>query len=120
MKKPKTALSVLVAARKLITPRKRWTKGSWARADGGITTDETDPAATCFCMSGAIRRYTNGDAADAHDIRVRDAARSAVHAVIHSDSIAAYNDAVRRTHKQVLAAFDRAIANLRKEKRRAA
>lgn len=109
----KTALTVLIAARELITPRKGWTKGWFARDAKGLTTLPHTSEAVCFCALGAIERCA-GNAT-----RLYDQAKTPLAAVVPHGDIALFNDAKRRTHKDILAAFDRAIAALRKTQRAA-
>jgi hypothetical protein len=107
MTEPKTALGVLVAARRLLARRERWIKGSFARTREGYRTSEFSESAVCFCALGAVNRCANLNSKLELD------AKRALYPVMSYD-ISGYNDAPRRTHKQVLAAFDRAIVTLRK------
>lgn len=97
-------LEILRAARKLITSRKRWTKGAGARDAHGFSTPVTSERAVCWCTSGALGRVDQFGAIDAltalDDLTPR---RDAVQ----------YNDT--RSHRSVLRLFDRAIAKLEAE-----
>jgi hypothetical protein len=83
---------VLIAARKLIEKPENWTQRKFRHGDA-------------YCMSGALL------AIDGHSIMssaVYAALKQAVPSSFHC--LAEWNDAPERTHAEVLAAFDRAIA----------
>lgn len=111
--KRKNALSVLITARKLITPRKKWIKGASARDARGAVTYGSSANAVQFCSVGALRHA----AGRAECARIN--ARTVLQSEMRGDIIG-FNDAPRRTHEEILAAFDRAIAKLRRGRRRAA
>lgn len=99
----------LEAARKLIEKPENWCKGAEARdADGNRVSDYSTKAVS-YCALGAISRATKGRGAT----RRYSAAWSALERATVVGSIAAYNDAPRRTHKQILKLFDRAISRAR-------
>lgn len=108
----KTTLDVLKAARKLLANKKRWCKGEFALAKGGRVVEAyllPSRAACRFCAIGAIwqQGVGNSDTWSAVEeleksIRVADAF--------------SWNDAPRRTHAQILKAFDKTIARLEKTK----
>lgn len=91
-------LPVLIKARAKIADRPKWGKGrrGWERAFD-----------TC-CASEAIEDVTlhNNDG-----LARRRAALDAVANAAGCDSIPRWNDAPERTHAEVLAAFDQAIAS---------
>ncbi len=110
MAKQKTALSVLVAARELISSPEKWTKGKFARDIKGESVAWHGDAAVCWCSEGAINRAGH----DALHSTRYDAYR-AIEADLPDGNIVEFNDAPERTHPEVLAAFDRAIAKLKAE-----
>lgn len=101
-----TPKEILIAARAKIEAPERWTHGAYARDAGGREVEPTCPAAVCWCVRGAI------DASTRHHSSNRPAS------VLFSQAVAGYgplfipiwNDAPTRTHTEVIAAFDRAIA----------
>lgn len=102
-----TALSVLVAARKLITPRRAWIKGDFGKDAKGKTLVTPHPDAVRFCSIGAIRQAAGK--AELTKIKARETLRGAM-----NGDILNFNDDPETTHRQVLAAFGRAIKKLRK------
>lgn len=54
-RKAKTALSILVAAGKVISAYKHWTTGSYAESKTGKTVKPTAQSACRFCAYGALR-----------------------------------------------------------------
>lgn len=98
-----TTKEVLVKARALV--EKGWTKDAYARDSSGDRVPYYDFTACQWCMVGAV------DAAD--DIRLRFSAKDILRRVI-GGQISAFNDAPSTTHADVLAAFDRAIAECEK------
>lgn len=94
-----TALTVLTAAREYLSERSRWCKGTY------IKRDSHDRAIAC-CAVGAIRQQA------ADDLVARNSACHLLHETVNQnrwDNLPDWNDAKHRTHKQVLAAFDKAI-----------
>lgn len=76
-------------------------------------------AVACYCLEGAIRKAVSGnplicgDSADQG--RLWAGCTSTLQASIRTGSITEYNDFHGRTHEQVLAALDRAIAKAEKK-----
>lgn len=98
-----TTLEVLTAARAKIA--QGWTQGACARDVDGDEVLQSSERATCWCASGAVYATCSGDrfaASDAFDSLER--------LVPTRLGIAGYNDAPERTHADVLALMDRAIA----------
>ncbi len=94
-----TNLETLKAARKLITPKKNWTRGSIARNGAtGRPVKVGSSLATCWCMEGAIRKV---NPYCAFNLLVRETGMPTPFI---------FND--QHTHPEVLAAFDEAIAKL--------
>jgi hypothetical protein len=94
------ALEVLKATRELLSDPARWTQGVYARV-GDEQCDELNPFASCFCLSGAFWRF---GADEIHPARLR------LSGVLGVTNLIAWNDAPERTHNEVLAALDKAIA----------
>lgn len=89
---------VLVKARNLISDEKDWRKVGWGR--------EHSPR----CSHGAIV-YAAGGYQRGHQFDY-DAAKAATHTLerVVGECVITFNDAKERTHAEVLAAFDKAIA----------
>lgn len=104
-----TPKEILIAARAKIEAPERWTQGKFAQTPMADEVPPDSPLASCWCVLGAIAAITHDDP---HDIR--DEVYWPIHKAIGlpADSLAipAWNDAPTRTHAEVLAAFDRAIA----------
>ncbi len=98
---PTTPAAVLRAARTLIATPERWTKRAYRKDAAGNMCEPEQ--AVCRCAEGAL---CDSDGTDDEWWRAYDVFRDA----IGLDSIALWNDAPERTHADVLAAFDRAIA----------
>ena len=101
----KTTADILREARELIAEPDRWVKGTQAETAEGLSVDYNDPAACGRCAAAAIAavsptledRFTAFRAlADA--LKFKEPRR-----------IVAWNNAKRRRHSDVMAAFDRAI-----------
>lgn len=95
---------ILIAARQLVEKPERWTQGVFARDLNGRPVDLLGPHAKCFCISGAVGRVVKRDHAKWDQI-LELLAKTA-----RRRNIVRFNDANKRTHAEVLAAFDRAIA----------
>jgi hypothetical protein len=107
--KPLTPVQdLLIRARERI--EKGWCQGAYAKNADGDVVGATDPYATSFCIRGAIL------AVGPLDYAVRAPAYGLLETVIDRisqspcDSLAGYNDTYERTHAEVLAVFDAAIA----------
>lgn len=98
-----TPAEVLRAAREKIATPERWTKGVFARDTLGEAVPYRAADAVCFCLRGAILRVDT----DWPDIWE---AERLVHVAVGTDDAAGWNDDEDRTHSEVLAAFDKAIA----------
>ena len=100
---------VLTEARDLISDPKRWTQGAYARDAHGRQTYWGDPAAVCWCASGAISKATKlTPAQSAMNRDLVDQAQAELDSAIDHYGVFTFNDS--RTHKEVLEMFDRAIA----------
>lgn len=97
---------VLRAARKLIERPENWTRGADARDVDGtpVWAAHGDVEPVCWCSTGALMRVTE-TGPEYHS------GRGFLEQVISPwRFIPQWNDAGNRTHPEVLAAFDRAIA----------
>lgn len=107
---------ILIEARNIISDEKNWTQGAEAREQNGDPVSPRCPWAVCFCSIGAVHRaaikiVNNGFGVYSLDTsRLRTGAVGALAKELkcytHIDQ---FNDA--STHQEVLALFDRAIAN---------
>lgn len=86
----------------MLAKRDVWTQEAYARDAAGRIVDSQSPDAVRFCCSGAI--YTTE-----HPLRGSVDARALVGQVIGVD-LEVWNDTPGRKHKEILDAFDRAIA----------
>lgn len=94
------ALRVLRRARPLIAAG--WTQYAFAKDDVGATVNSSSPNAVCWCSLGAIN-------ASIEMTGEYDAAKNVLSRVA-GENIGVWNDAPGRTQAEVLALFDRAIA----------
>lgn len=110
MRTPNHVRDVLIEARRLIAAG--WCQGGFARCDaGGCKID--DPAATHFCIVGALRaagyRVTRGapNRTLAAELLVSQAMTGLE---IYAVNLVLWNDRPGRTQEEVLALLDRALA----------
>lgn len=96
-----TTLETLKAARKLITPPRKWTKGSMAKAADRRKVNAGSPRAVCWCSIGAILRVNPTNWYGALNV-LQDTLGD-----IPDNNVGDWND--KSTKKVVLAAFDEAI-----------
>ncbi len=94
------AKEVLERAKKLIENPVNWIKHANARDAHGYAVNARSEDAVCFCMMGALFHAGSLGIDDPY---------WALRAVLH-EGIVEWNDHPNRTHAEVLAAFDRAIA----------
>jgi hypothetical protein len=99
---------ILDAAADLISPKKAWGQGAFARTADGIPCNSLNPAAAQYCMLGAIARAAH----DAHSKKTVEA-RGALEDHVGISDIPLWQDRVRRTKTQVIAALRGAAANCR-------
>ena len=103
------ATDVLVAARDLIAEPERWTQGSPARDAQGNRTGWGAPAAVCWCAVGAVEKAAeSATALSGRRSVLVEAAMSELRHAIGRHAIFLFNDS--HSHAEVLAAFDKAIA----------
>lgn len=106
-----TTLEILKAARELISVPERWTQGAYARDNQGAPCATTSDEATCFCVRGAVRRVSYSPFVNIN-FAARIAAYKALEEAGEDGRLACWQDAPERTHAEVLARFDTAIARL--------
>lgn len=95
----------LKAAKALIDTPEKWTKGAFARDRDGDDVYETDgDTAVCWCAVGAINK--------AFGCHAGLTVVQALYAALPADFqlVASFNDHPDTTHADVMALFDRAIA----------
>ena len=100
-----TSIAVLIRARALIGDERRWCKGTLARGWLDLPVAVQSRFARRFCAIGAIDR-----AGRELGFSTEGACRALECQTIRS--IPSWNDARRRTHAEVVAAFDAAITTL--------
>lgn len=100
-----TALGILTAARAKISTPEKWCKGVYAIDVDGNNVSTTDYCAHARCSSGALYsvRFNYKSIHEAWDILAKVAGRD----------FAKWQDEPSRTHAEVLAAWDVAIARTR-------
>lgn len=106
---PQTVPAVLRAAADLIEPKGAWTRFTLARRKGnlrGKITTPDDPQATCWCVEGAIMRFTGGYT---RDYWTATEALTAATGFAHFGP-AEFNDAKGRTQAECVAALRKAAA----------
>ena len=94
-----TVKEILSAARAIIANEENWTQGRYAKDKDGSSIGVNCSSAVCFCSIGAIYKITMSPSHAMEVLRKH-----------MGDSIMAFNDG--HTHKEVLAAWDEAIASL--------
>lgn len=104
----------LRAAKALIDTPEKWTKGAFARAPDGKRTHATSDSATSRCMAGACICASLIQVSMNHDRRAN-AMLLALEDVVgpcvtDHDPVTGFNDSPQRTHAEIMAAFDKAIA----------
>lgn len=125
------ALDILKSARDLLSDEKRWTKGHYARDAQGRPTPPHAIDAVCWCPEGAIAKFSacaeDGTVNSIQVDKVLLGAFLALEATTNTDYVETdgavfqsrlwpWNDAPERTHAEVLARFDDAIARLTAQK----
>lgn len=108
-----TPAEILREARALIDAPEKWTQGEWARDSHGDASSPDDSDCECFCIEGAIWRVARGR----NNLPAMKTARLfwVANGLSCRTDIPKFNDAAERTHAEVMAAFDRAIALAEKE-----
>lgn len=95
-----TTSATLAAARNLIADEKRWTQEANARTSAGVPCAPEDPEAVCWDPTGAI-------VCVALRLSTKKHAYDLLAEVVKPLGIGKFNDTHK--HREVLAAFDRAI-----------
>jgi len=112
---------ILIEARKLIDTPDKWTKGSYATDGQGKQVPSYSGQAQCFCTLGAFFHASASFSekpfvqTSEHEMMERQARRALGNAINPNEQtvlFADWNDAPERTHVEVLAAYDGAIAAL--------
>lgn len=103
--------AILRAARERIARPEAWTRGAYWRDVNGQ--DCAQPDAVCFCALGAIRASGGIDDASPPAKALKAVVRALGYSYVHD-----WNDDTPTTHADVLAAFDRAIAEQEKVAKR--
>lgn len=101
-----TPREILVKARALIEKPENWTRRAAARREMGIDCSPVSHEAKCFCMVGAVANVTREELWIAKESEP--AVERLLNKVCGRGGIARFNDS--HDHKDILAAFDRAIA----------
>lgn len=94
---------ILIQARSFIDTPEKWTKGHYALNANGKPVSEQGDEAVCFCTAGALNR-----AGDNGYVKQKLARLAEDRGYM---GVANFNDANRTTHADVMALFDKAIAN---------
>jgi hypothetical protein len=99
-----TTLEILKAARELLAVPERWTKGAFGRDSNDLSRFLLSVhKAVCFCSQGAIESV---------QLLALDQAKEIAALFGFATWSQVWNDAPERTHAEVLARFDEAIAKL--------
>ena len=121
-----TPVEVLERAIVVLSKKEAWTQHTLASNGRGISVMPYDPAASCFCMMGALERAARGIMED-HQIREFYAKEDALSAEVAaanfvSDvlfgrrgiySIPGFNDHRDTTHEEVISVMTQALADAR-------
>ena len=103
------AVDILINARALITNPENWCKGTFARNRDFRMVENYSADATKFCASGAIYLISNKTNSDDVELQL---AKSFLRESVGICGITTFNDG--HEHKDVLEAFDAAIAIAKK------
>jgi len=112
MMKPSEILS---EARNLLSDPDRWTQWYYARDEKGNHRQAQSKDAVCFCSIGAIMKASGRETSihqkhTGQDLEyLAQAMRPDRQGMSVGQAITRFNDASDRSHKEVLAAFDKAI-----------
>jgi len=100
-------LDDLKAVRDLLAVPERWTQEARARTATGDKVDPENPAACCWCISGAVSRVATGEENSTRFYTIRNAIRRQIKG---ERLVALWNDDRHRTHADVIALLDKTIA----------
>jgi hypothetical protein len=98
-----TTNAILRAGRAKMPTPQQWTRGCSARDALGLMIRAESPDAIAFCMAGAI--YAVSPSTNAYLL-----ARMALIVVTKTVNVSSWNDNPGRTHAEVIAVYDAAIA----------
>ena len=108
MTAPRDDAALLKAVRERLADEARWTKGKAARDANGIGTQFESAAAACFCLVGAIWcEFPNSYLSQKETNRI-----AAMLEFQNWEAASFWNDAPERTHADVIARLDTALARL--------
>jgi hypothetical protein len=94
-------LESITAAQELIRDPDHWIQGSFAQTENDIGVTPDHPAATCWCIWGALLKVeAEEEAYEILDLAIRDVAPDSIR------EIAYFND--NHSHEDVMKMFDRA------------
>lgn len=100
-----TTLEILVAARELLSDKKHWTRGDLAHDVDGAAVDPRSKNAVCWCVIGAVQKFSLGYQCDALN-RIHNAV---------GESGSEFNDYHTTTHADVLRVLDAAIEKAKQD-----
>ena len=104
-----TPTELLIAAKAKIDTPSKWTQGYLARNSSNNRVSCFSPRAVCFCSSGALMVAEDDNNVSSYTTtRAQERLVSAM-----GGSIPDFNDS--HTHSQVMAAWDKAIENVRSQ-----
>ncbi len=108
-----TPREILMKARHLISARKRWCQGEYARFDDGERCEPDHPGAVCWCAFGAVRHFDGNGEGDlgAASLMLGDASSE-----LFDKSANSVNDC--EGHEPVMRMFDLAIQIARTDEAR--
>lgn len=103
---------VLILARRKIEQPKGWTQENYAANKDGLGVSYTDKAAMCFCSSGAVLASSPSPTLEPESLKYLAyvVAGPSVKPELYPHVVIRWNDDSERTHQEVLAVFDAAIA----------
>lgn len=108
--KPYNISDVLLKARDILNDPKAWCKGTFARDKNEKKASPYDPDACQFCATGAIlKAESEYDLSSANGLYAEEIIEQQLPCTRKFGGIPSYNDALVRTHEEILALFDRAI-----------
>ena len=102
-------LATLVSARALIKKPEQWTQRAWAR-DAEHRVVGAYVTASCYCAGGALKLAARRILGDSY--AAEEALLNCLPSPFTYFNVTRYNDDPLRTHAEVLALFDEAIAKL--------
>jgi hypothetical protein len=110
-----TAVTILRKARERITPRERWCQGPQAQDVTGAPADARGQSAVAWCAMGVLTAALGYDGPRDYLVDQLDRATARGSIVGVNEGIGDWTDCPARAHRNVLAAYDKAIARLCKQ-----